>query len=355
MGFLNKSKSILSSASSSITDFAQATADITQEKVQVISKINVSNEIRNWAASLFVKALNSCSIEQDKISAINWLAMSRETLSRDNLSLIEKTQVLYRSFDSKEFATGVFRSVEEGFKNYKSSDLPLALKVSIPLTLGAGTVLGGSSVGIAGFGTAVGVPVLLVVFLGVSGITTILEAFLTNSEARNYISVITAMIAKDELLRLANQKMRHAMTEEIATPEQYSYRKETNAIEELLLSMDPYDFEKHVMSFFQQTGLLAWVTKKSNDAGIDGFARHSEGLILVQCKRNATKNTVGRPTIQQFKGVIEENEVWRGYIVTTSSFTSGAIDSATKNNKIILIGLQELIDWHLLGINLDTK
>jgi restriction endonuclease Mrr len=119
--------------------------------------------------------------------------------------------------------------------------------------------------------------------------------------------------------------------------------------------MDPYDFEKHVMSFFQQAGLLAWVTKKSNDAGVDGFARHSEGLILVQCKRNATKNTVGRPTIQQFKGVIEENEAWRGYIVTTSSFTSGAIESATKNNKIILIGLQELIDWHLLGINLEIK
>jgi len=99
--------------------------------------------------------------------------------------------------------------------------------------------------------------------------------------------------------------------------------------------------------------LTLQVTKKSNDAGVDGFARHSSGLIIVQCKRNAINNTVGRPIIQQFKGVIEENEAWRGYVVTTSSFTNEAIESAAKNDKIMLIGLSELLDWHLQGIHFD--
>lgn len=84
---------------------------------------------------------------------------------------------------------------------------------------------------------------------------------------------------------------------------------------------------------------------------MDGFARHANGLIIVQCKRNAVKNTVGRPTIQQFKGVIEENGAWPGYVVTSSSFTSEAIESAVKNDRLILIEMQELIDWHINGIS----
>ncbi|WP_338156340.1 restriction endonuclease [Bradyrhizobium elkanii] len=39
---------------------------------------------------------------------------------------------------------------------------------------------------------------------------------------------------------------------------------------------------------------------------MDGFAVHPDGLIIVHCKRNSAANRVGRPTVQQFKGVIEE-------------------------------------------------
>ena len=50
------------------------------------------------------------------------------------------------------------------------------------------------------------------------------------------------------------------------------------------------------MSFFQAAGLMAWVTKKTGDGGVDGFARHSEGLIIVQCKRYTDK-PVGGPDV----------------------------------------------------------
>lgn len=111
--------------------------------------------------------------------------------------------------------------------------------------------------------------------------------------------------------------------------------------------MSPVDFECHVMAFFQDMGLLAWVTKQSNDAGVDGFARHASGLIVVQCKRNALDNSVGRPVVQQFKGVVEENKAWRGYVVTTSYFTSGAVESAALNEQIVLVDMTELVAWHL--------
>jgi hypothetical protein len=93
-------------------------------------------------------------------------------------------------------------------------------------------------------------------------------------------------------------------------------------------------------------GLEAWATRKSNDFGVDGFAIHSDGLIIVQCKRNSADNKVGRPTIQQFKGVAEEQNAYRGYFITTSAFTEDAIASAALTEKIILVGMDHLVRWH---------
>lgn len=101
------------------------------------------------------------------------------------------------------------------------------------------------------------------------------------------------------------------------------------------------------MSFFQRAGLEAWATRKSNDFGVDGFAVHPDGLVIVQCKRNSTENKVGRPTVQQFKGVTEEQGAHRGFIITTSSFTEDAINSAALTDRIVLIAMDDLVRWHL--------
>ncbi len=100
------------------------------------------------------------------------------------------------------------------------------------------------------------------------------------------------------------------------------------------------------MSFFDAAGLNAWATRKSNDFGVDGFAIHPDGLIIVQCKRNAPDNRIGRPTIQQFKGVIEEQNAHRGYVVTNATFTDEAIESAALYEKIVLIDMGALLVWH---------
>lgn len=100
------------------------------------------------------------------------------------------------------------------------------------------------------------------------------------------------------------------------------------------------------MSFFKAAGMIASVTKKSNDKGVDGIAKHPEGLIVVQCKRYAPENPVGSEKIQQFKGAIEETEAWRGYFVTTSRFTAAALESAELSDKLVLVEMNELVRWH---------
>jgi restriction endonuclease Mrr len=103
------------------------------------------------------------------------------------------------------------------------------------------------------------------------------------------------------------------------------------------------------MSFFEKQGHPVGLTARSNDFGVDGYVCHPDGLIVVQCKRNSEDNAVGRPIVQQFKGVIEEQKAYRGYIVTTSRFTEEARSSAEQNDRIRLIDWQELLVWHERG------
>jgi len=320
-------------------DFESRLALLTNHETEKITA-------KEWIIGLFIKAIENFSNEQDRLDMLVWLALAREKLADDSLSQLAKFTQLYALIDFKKTIGTVFSSVGDTVKNYTNSDLPLAMKVTLPVTLAAAMVVGGQSVGIAGFGSAIGMPVLLLIFIGVAGITAILQSFLGDNNADNYIGVIMSLIAKDEVLRRVKKELKEAMKAEPVAPKKQNLSKETLILKHELLAMNPYDFERHIMSFFQNQGLLAWVTKKSNDAGVDGFARHANGLIVVQCKRNAEDNPVGSPIVQQFKGVIEENQAWCGYIVTTSFFTKNAIESAQKNDKLKLIDMTELLSWH---------
>ncbi len=311
----------------------------------VVEDSTVVERVREWVVSLFVKAVESCSTERDRADLLAWLSDVRFDLEQ-NTTPADRFRAVSARIDGKKTAQVLGRSVGETFNSYKNSSLPLPVKIAIPVTLAASTVIGGAGVGIAGLGTAIGAPALLLVFLGAAGITSVIDAVLTNKSAGEYVAFIGAMIAHDEMLRRTKAELRKAMAAKPAAPHRYDVPEEYAALQQALLQLQSYEFEQHVMSFFQKEGLTAWVTKQSNDAGVDGFARHPEGLIVVQCKRNASGNLVGRPTVQQFKGVIEENTAWRGYIVTTSSFTNEARESAAKNPRLILVDMPLLANWH---------
>ena len=300
---------------------------------------------KGWLVSRFVSAIKHVVRPDDRALAIKWLGESRAVVASD-LSPVEKVRKLNALISSRTTIAMVAKSVSEAVSNYKNSNLPLSMKIALPATLAAIPLVGVQGAGIAAFGGAVGLPVLLLVFLGATGITSIIEAVVTNPEVRPHIAEIVDVIIQDERLRRTSSEMKAAMKAQPVDPTRFAVPREEIALRVHLLQMDPFQFERHMMSFFDAAGLESWATRKSNDFGVDGFAIHPDGLMIVQCKRNASDNKVGRPTVQQFKGVLEEQGAFRGYLVTTSSFTDEAIESARLSEKLVLVDIDALVRWH---------
>ena len=86
---------------------------------------------------------------------------------------------------------------------------------------------------------------------------------------------------------------------------------------------------------------------KSGDGGVDGVIKQDElGLsrIYVQAKRYARGNVVGAPEIRNFSGALNLFRASSGLFVTTSSFTSEAINTAKMlGQRIVLIDGKELV------------
>ena len=305
----------------------------------------ITDGIKKWIIGLFASAITHTTRPEDRVLAIQWLSQSREVVASDVRS-VEKFKRLNALINSRTAIRAIAGSVSEAVSNYRKSNLPWSMKIALPATLAAIPLVGGHAAGIAAFGGALGVPVLLLIFLGAAGITSIIEAVVTSPEARTHIADIIDVIMEDERLRRASAEMKAAMKDQPMDPTRFAMPVEEIALRQSLLSMDPYYFERHIMSFFTAAGHKAWATRKSKDFGTDGYAVLPDGYVVIQCKRNSTDNKVGSPTVQQFKGVIEEQGALRGYIVTTSAFTEQAMQSAKLSDKVILVDMDCLVGWH---------
>jgi hypothetical protein len=97
-----------------------------------------------------------------------------------------------------------------------------------------------------------------------------------------------------------------------------------------LREMDPEDFEKLMAAVFKNQGFDVTRTPFSKDGGVDLILvkKSSVGslMTLVDCKRYAQKNKVGVDVVRGLYGVVEQRKATSGMIVTTSSFTKGAVD-----------------------------
>ena len=112
-----------------------------------------------------------------------------------------------------------------------------------------------------------------------------------------------------------------------------------------VLEMSPNFFEKLVLDLLLQMGYggknkdMAMVTPISHDGGVDGIIPEDAlGLdkIYIQAKRYKDA-PVGKQEVQQFVGAIEERKATKGVFITTSKFTSGAIETADKSSKKIVL------------------
>lgn len=119
---------------------------------------------------------------------------------------------------------------------------------------------------------------------------------------------------------------------------------------EIILDIDPFDFEELVMDVITKMGYgnkkenHNIVTKKSGDGGIDGIINQDRlGLdkIYIQAKR--WNGPVGRPELQQFSGTLLEKKSEKGIFITTSDFSKQARDYVSNlKQSIILINGEEL-------------
>ncbi|MEN0110273.1 MAG: restriction endonuclease [Planctomycetota bacterium] len=249
--------------------------------------------------------------------------------------------------DSRETLQVVGRAANEAIRSYRKADLPLAIKVATPVTGLGVAVFGLKGAGIVAFGGAVGLPVVVLLFLGVAGVTSILEAFVRDKRISSPHAQLALALIALEGTRRYRKSFLTALQRSATTPKRADTPEDQAALLPVLRKMHPTDFERHVLSFFTGDGRHVGVTPQSNDYGVDGFVTEPDGsLTVVQCKRHSAENRVGRPTVQQFKGVIEEQGAKVGYLVTTSEFTVEAQESAAKSDKIVLVDCDRLIEWH---------
>jgi restriction system protein len=155
---------------------------------------------------------------------------------------------------------------------------------------------------------------------------------------------------------------------EDASPDDLIARAELAAratlVEELLeklRSIEPAAFEKLVLRLLQAmdygTSGAVEHSGRSGDGGIDGIiTQDALGLdrIYIQAKRYAAGNSVQSPEIRNFLGALMGQQGDRGVFLTTSSFTTGAVETArTVSARVVLIDgdrLAELMIDHGVGV-----
>ena len=130
-------------------------------------------------------------------------------------------------------------------------------------------------------------------------------------------------------------------------------------------SQSPKFFEQLVVKLLVAMGYggslddAGVVTQISHDDGIDGIIKEDKlGLdsIYIQAKRYTT-GSVQKPDIQKFIGALTEQGASKGVFITTTTFSTGAIETSKKASgvKIVLIDgdmLTKLMIENNIGVSL---
>ncbi len=115
---------------------------------------------------------------------------------------------------------------------------------------------------------------------------------------------------------------------------------------EKLQTIDPIEFENLVKFLLTKMGFNASTTKASGDGGIDIIALNEQPIVggkyVIQCKRYASGNNIGEPTIRELFGVMHAENANKGILITTSDFSKQAVIFA-QDKAIELINGNELM------------
>lgn len=151
----------------------------------------------------------------------------------------------------------------------------------------------------------------------------------------------------DEVLQGAYQTIRNDLATEIldrllkASPEFFE-----NVVVELLVSMG-YGGSR------QDAGERIG---KSGDGGIDGIIKEDRlGLDVIYIQAKRWQSNVGRPDIQKFVGALQGQRARKGVFMTTSGFSSDALDYVSRiDAKVVLLDgsqIANLMIDHDVGVS----
>lgn len=150
----------------------------------------------------------------------------------------------------------------------------------------------------------------------------------TASGATEAIAAATA--TPEEAIELAYQGLREQLAQELLS---------------VILRCSPIFFEQLVVDLLVKMGYggsrrdAGERIGQTGDGGIDGIIKEDRlGLdaIFIQAKR--WQGSVGRPEIQKFVGALQGQRARKGVFITTSTYTTDAIDYASRiDTKVVLI------------------
>lgn len=118
-----------------------------------------------------------------------------------------------------------------------------------------------------------------------------------------------------------------------------------------LRRISPRNFEEIIALIFENNGFKVELTPQTCDKGIDIIAVRNDILTgddvhLIECKRHKSENKVGIGIVQRMIGVVEVKKANMGHIVTTSFFSSHAINEAKKHKtRLKLDDYMAILNW----------
>jgi restriction system protein len=168
---------------------------------------------------------------------------------------------------------------------------------------------------------------------------------------------------KDKIVEEAQPQVETTRTPTEIMQEEYLIMKRSLAQDILstVKSCSPTFFEALVVDLLLAMGYggsridAGEITSKTNDGGIDGVIKEDKlGLDSVYIQAKRWQNSVGRPDVQAFVGALEGQRARKGVMITTSTFSDGAITYVKNIDKrVVLIDgemLAELMIEHNVGV-----
>jgi len=162
--------------------------------------------------------------------------------------------------------------------------------------------------------------------------------------------------------------------ENLASPEErltviIEQTRQTLAVEiiDAVKLCDPEFFERLVVQLLLKMGYggsrqeAGQAVGKSGDGGIDGIINEDRlGLEAIYLQAKRWEGSVGEGPIRDFKGALDAKGAQKGVFITTSTFTSAALQAArtSRSYKIVLIDgprLAELVIEHDLGVSIAAS